>query len=119
MKFYGHVGFWEEDPIEDLEHPGSWSHRIVEHLYSGDILKETRSFKNTDDRINAPFSIKSRISILSDLYAQNNWNTIRYVRWNNENWEVTSVDVNNFPRIILEIGGIWNGDCAGSSEETL
>lgn len=118
MKFYGRVGFWEEEAVEDPENPGSWSHQIVEHPYSGDILKENRTFKNTD-QINTPFSTRSRISILSDLYAQNNWNTIRYVHWNNENWEVTSVDVNNFPRIILEIGGVWSGECAGSSEETL
>lgn len=103
MKFFGTVGFWEGD-VETSQ--DVWSPNIVEKRYTGDVLQENRRFQ-TDSSQNDNFTVNNQISILSDLYALQNWASIRYVEWNNTKWKVTSVEV-NYPRIKLSIGGQWN-----------
>lgn len=103
MKFYGSVGFWKED-VETK--PGIWRSAIVDRLYFGDVLQNRRRFVNSQKQ-NDDFEVNNRISILSDLYAQQNWSSIKYVEWNGVKWKVTNVEV-AYPRLILEIGGIYN-----------
>lgn len=114
MKFYGKVGFWEEDAETA---PGIYTPQIVEHTYGGDVKRDTRRFQSNSGEQNDPFTVNNRISILADLYAQRNWASIRYVLWNDEYWKVNSVEV-DYPRIILDLGGVWNGDKAGTPSET-
>lgn len=111
MKFYGKVGFWKED-VETS--PGVYTPVIVEHTYIGDVKRDTRRFQQRSEQ-NDSFTISNRISILSDLYAQQNWASIRYVLWNDEYWKVTSVEV-DFPRIVLDLGGVWNGITVEASQ---
>lgn len=108
MKFSGTVGFWV-DEIETV--PGIWQGEIVERHYVGDVLRNTRSFQPSSEQVNDDFKVNNRISILSDMYMKQNWASIRYVIWNGKKWKVTSVDV-NYPRLTLEIGGIYNGEDA-------
>lgn len=112
MKFSGLVGFWK-DEVEVAR--DIWRPSIVERPYFGDILKNTRSFQAVSNQQNDDFSISNRISILADLYFRNNWTSVRYVVWNGVKWKVNNVDV-DYPRIILEIGGVWNGEVASKSE---
>lgn len=110
MKFSGKVGFWSGD-VETS--PGVYKLKIVEHKYYGDVLKDVRKFQQ-DSTQNDIFTINNRISILSDLYARENWSSIRYVIWNGQKIKVTSVEV-NYPRLILELGGAWNGETENST----
>lgn len=103
MKFFGKVGFWEED-VETSQ--DVWEPNIVEKKYFGDILQDNRRFQ-ADSSQNDNFTVNNQISILSDLYAQQNWASIRYVEWNGTKWKVTSVEV-TYPRLRLSIGGVWN-----------
>lgn len=106
MKFVGKVGFWEEE-VEVK--PGVFRSDIIERSYTGDVYRNRRGFQAGENQQNKNLTINNQISILSDLYARNNWGSIRYVIWNEVKWEVTSVEV-AYPRLVLEIGGVYNGE---------
>lgn len=105
MKFSGIVGFWEGD-IETS--PGVWEPNIVERQYFGDVHRNTRRFQTDSNQSNDNLTVNNQISIISDLYMRQNWNSIRYIIWNNVKWKVNSVEV-SYPRITLELGGEYNG----------
>ena len=103
MKFVGQIGFW----VDDVEvRPGVFRSQIEERKYYGDVLKNYRRF-SASDKQNDDLSINNQISILSDLYSRQNWQSIKYVIWNNAKWKVTSVEL-EYPRIILDLGGLYN-----------
>lgn len=106
MKFSGKVGFWEKD-VETA--PGVYRPQIVEKPYVGDITRNYRKFQTGENQQNKNLTVNNQISIVSDLYMQNNWTSIKYVLWNGVKWEVNTVEV-GFPRLTLEIGGVWNGE---------
>lgn len=113
MKFSGKIGFWEES--HEMA-PGVWKPSIVEKSYTGDILRSRRNFTGSNDQ-NKTFTINNRISILADLYARENWPSIRYIYWKGIKWEVNSVE-EDYPRLMLEIGGVWNENEGKSSESS-
>lgn len=106
MKFSGEVGFWV-DEIETA--PGVWQGSIMERHYVGDVTRNSRSFQEASDRQNDEFKVNNKISILSDMYMKQNWASIRYVVWNGAKLKVTSVEV-GYPRITLDVGGIYHGE---------
>lgn len=109
MKFSGKVGFW----LKDVEtKPGVYEPKIVEKNYTGDIMSNSRRFQSVDNQLNEDLKLVNRLSIISDLYMQKNWPSVKYVLWNGVRWNVSSVDVNSYPRVILELGGVYNGRIA-------
>lgn len=113
MKFYGKVGFWAGE--EEVK-PGVYKSSIVEKLYSGDVNWNNRHFQSSENQ-NEDIRLNNQISILSDLYSHENFASIRYVVWNNVKWRVTNVEV-NYPRLVLTIGGVYNGTGAETVEST-
>lgn len=107
MKFYGIVGFWQED-VETA--PSVYQSVIVERNYVGDVITNRRNWQNFGDQ-NDSLVTKNQISILSDLFARQNWQSIKYVIWNGMKVKVTSVTI-DYPRITLELGGVYNGENA-------
>ncbi len=110
MKFAGKVGFWI---TADETKPGIFKDHMVEKYYTGDVTRayhkwDSRSEATTDD-----FSLNNQISILGDLFAQENWPSIKYVLWNGVRWKVKTVGI-SFPRLTLEVGGPWNGQVPDS-----
>lgn len=106
MKFSGRVGFW----INDVEtKPGVYKSRTIEKPYTGDVLKNVRNFQSAENQVNDNLRVNNRLSIISDLYMQKNWASIKYVLWNGVKWKVSSVDVGSYPRVVLELGGVYNG----------
>lgn len=104
MKFSGKIGFW----LGDKEvRPSIWNPEIEERPYKGDIIKNTRRFQNGESQ-NDDLVVSNRISILSDLYLRKNWSSIKYVIWNDVRLKVTSIDI-SYPRVILDIGGVYHG----------
>ncbi len=104
MKFAGYVGFWI---TSDETKPGIFEDHMVEKYYTGDV---TRAYNKWDSRSEATtdkLSVNNQISILGDLFAQENWPSIKYVVWNNICWKVKTVKI-SFPRLTLEIGEVWN-----------
>lgn len=106
MKFSGKVGFWTKD-IE--VNPGVYKSGIIEKSYTGDVLRNARRFQQAENQQNENLRVTNRLSIISDLYMQRNWGSVKYVSWNDVNWSVNSVDISQYPRVVLELGGVYNG----------
>lgn len=104
MKFAGKIGFW----LNDVEvSPGVFENKIVEKTYFGDVERNNRVWQQANQQ-NDQLKINNSISILSDLFAQKNLASIRYVIWNGVKLKVSSVSL-DYPRIKLEIGGMYDG----------
>lgn len=102
-KFYGKVGYG----ISKETAPGVWVDEIVERPYYGELVRNTRKMQMSDKVID-DINIANEISILADPFARDNFQYIRYVEFMGVKWKVTTIDV-QFPRLILSIGGLYNG----------
>ena len=110
MKFYGVVGFWLDDVEES---PGVFRSKIVEKHYIGDIKRNTQRWVAGDQQ-NDRLRISNTISIISDMFARQNQSSIKYVILNGKKLKVTTVTL-DYPRLSLEIGGVYNGENASDS----
>lgn len=104
MKFCGKIGFWEgsEEVSPDVYKP-----KIIEKTYTGDVLSSNRGFQSSDTK-NGNYTVNNRLSIVSDIYARQNWTSIRYVEWNGKKLKVTDVDISPYPRIYITVGDVYN-----------
>ena len=102
-KFFGKVGYAESEETA----PGVWTDSIVERDHYGDVLKNTRRLES-GSKINSDLNVDKLISIVSDAYADQNFSKMRYIKWMGAYWEIPRVEVNR-PRLILTIGGVYNG----------
>lgn len=105
MKFDGYIGFYTGDfeSSDDV-----YDDNIEEKPYYGDIIRNNRGFSQGTDQQNAEYTVNNQISLIADTYLQHNYQSIRYVMWNYMKWSVKSVAI-DYPRCILEIGGVYNG----------
>ncbi len=110
MKFYGPVGFVE--PV--TKRAGVRTNKPIEFFYSGDVLKRSIKYQNGES-VNDSISAQQQISILADPYARSHIGSLRYVKWMDTAWKVTDISV-QYPRIILTLGGAYNGATVGSSD---
>lgn len=102
-KWYGKVGY-----VETIETaPGVWEEKVTERPYFGDSIRNTRLLQSSGG-VNDNINIGNQISIVADPYAVDHINDMRYVEFQRSNWKVTTVDV-QYPRLILTIGGLYNG----------
>lgn len=105
-KYHGVIGFGETAEVT----PGEWVDRVIERPYYGDVIKNTRRLGG-GDKINPNITVSNQISVVADAYANETFHNIRYIRWMNNNWIVTEVEVER-PRLILTLGGVYNGQTA-------
>lgn len=112
-KFYGQVGFVRT--IEEPSGSGIWVEKTYERDYYGDVNRVFRKW-DAGQNINDDIDIHNEISILSDPFANQYIPWIRYVKWNGVVWKVTGVEV-QYPRLILSIGGVYNGAQANSAKD--
>ena len=105
-RFHGNVGF--SIPYES--EPGIFTDQMVERSYFGTIVQHTRRWEKGEG-LNDDLTLENRISILADDYAYQHCSGIKYVCWMNARWKVNSMKVEH-PRILLSLGGVWNGKTA-------
>lgn len=104
MKYSGKIGFW----FDDVEiRPGVYKNQIVEKDYTGDIQRSMQHWQS-GEQVNDKLRVNNSISIIADLYLQENLSSIKYVAFMGTRWKVTSIDV-KYPRVVLEMGDVWNG----------
>ena len=103
-KFYGVVGYAETKETS----PGVWTEEITERNYSGDVLKNTRKWQSGES-LNDNLVINNMLSIIADPYAYQHFHAMRYVKWMGASWKISNIEVQR-PRLILTIGGVYNGD---------
>lgn len=102
-KFYGAVGY----AVTEENTPGVWDERIIERMYYGELIRNTRKLQSTE-YLNDDINISNEISILADPFAYANFHSIRYVDFMGAKWKIISVEV-QYPRLILTVGGVYNG----------
>ena len=108
MRFAGTVGF--ATPTENP--PGVWKDVIVEREYFGDVIRDSRLLgapSLVPPEVAGTISVQNSFSIVGDAMAYESFMNIRYVTWNGQKWIVTDIEVRR-PRLILSIGGQWDGD---------
>lgn len=87
---------------------GVYTETITEHPYKGDEIKSTYKWQQSN-KVNDDFTINKQISIIADSFAYDNIGTMKYVTILGQKWKITSFEP-QYPRIILTVGGVWNGD---------
>lgn len=103
MKFAGMVGY---ETLSEVR-PSVWQQTIVERPYRGDVNRVSRRSQSAE-KVNDDVVISNEIEILADAFAFENFQNIKYVTWMGTKWTVNTVTVEP-PRLILEIGGVYNG----------
>lgn len=103
-KFYGNIGYIQNVEIE----PGIWGDQVTERLYFGDVTRNSSRFQSNGE-VNDDINISNTISIVSDPYANENFQYMRYVEYMGTKWKITNAEV-RYPRIILSLGGVYNGN---------
>lgn len=111
-KWSGIIGYAEKVEVR----PGVWDDGITERPYFGDVGRNVRRLQGGAS-VNDGITISNEISVVSDPYAIQNFLKMRYLTYMGEKWRIESADV-QYPRIVLTLGGVWNGDTAGTSSET-
>ena len=102
-KFCGKIGYIDTVEVE----PGIWEEQIIERSYYGDLTRNTSRFQASGG-VNDDININNIISIVADPYANENFQHMRYVEFMGAKWKISNVEI-QYPRILLTIGGLYNG----------
>lgn len=102
-RFYGVVGYAHQ--VETR--PGVHVEVITERFARGDVVTDSVKVSN-DGQINPDLSLGNSFSILMDDYLTEHMSAIRYVKWHGGRWSVSDIK-NQHPRLILRVGGLYNG----------
>lgn len=103
-KFYGPIGYAELVETE----PDIWEEKITERNYRGDWLRNLGKVQPSGD-VNDNINLANKLSIVSDPYSTEHFLNLRYVAFMGAKWKITDAEV-KYPRIILTIGGLYNGN---------
>ena len=105
-KFRGVIGL-----VEDVETaPDVYEQRAIEKKYRGDFVRNSRRWDKTE-YLNDDLTINNEISIVADSYLYKHIYAMRYVKFDGAAWKISAITIQR-PRIILIIGGIYNGPTA-------
>jgi hypothetical protein len=111
-KFYGAVGYGHSMETS----PGVWEDVITERNYYGDVVKISRKLQEGES-VNNNITVSNSIEIVADAYANEHFFAIRYIYWAGTTWVVSDVDVRS-PRLVLRLGGVYNGPKAGVTDSS-
>lgn len=102
-KFSGLVGYvTQEEKV-----PGVWVPVENPRKMKGDVIRQSASSQN-GNKVNSDISLNHRVSLIGDAYAFGNYYNIKWIELHGRKWEVSSVEIER-PRIIVNLGGLWNG----------
>jgi len=102
-KFYGTIGFVETEEAK----AGVHEEVVTEKSYTGDILRSAKRWED-GPKVNSDLMIENRISIIADSFAIDNTPNMRYVTLSGSRWKISSAEIQR-PRIIISLGGLYNG----------
>ena len=117
-RFHGKIGFIRTIEYDPENHPGVWREVATEREYYGDVMRNTRRWDQNGGGTNENLVINNIISIVADSFANENIGAMRYAEWHGDLWSITNIEIQR-PRIILTIGGLYNGpDASGTSQDS-
>lgn len=103
-KFWGKIGF-----IKQVEtSPDVWTEKVIERGYACEKVRNGSRWQGSNHVID-DIVIDNRVSVLADPYAWDAMGSIRYLTRNRSKWKVTAIE-ESYPRLILTLGGLYNGD---------
>lgn len=105
-KWFGKIGYAVTGETE----PGVWEDTIVVRDYYGDLTSDRRK-RQSSGNINNDINLANVISIIADPFAIENCSHMAYAEIMGAKWKITEVEV-QYPRLILTIGGVYNGNTA-------
>lgn len=103
-KFHGEIGY----VISTETAPGVWTDVVTKRNYYGDVIRESRRWSEAN-KVNDDLVLNNRISIIANDFALMNLSEMRFVKWSGKYWKISSFEVQR-PRIILSLGGVYNGN---------
>lgn len=101
-KFYGKIGYIKTVEIE----PGVWQEQSIERDYYGDIVRNTSRYQQSTN-INDNIDLNNTFSIISDPFASENFQHMRYIVYMDTKWKISNVEV-QYPRLLISTGGVYN-----------
>lgn len=109
-KYSGKIGFAINTEIS----PDIFKDVIVERPYVGDVLENVRRF-DQGNTLSGNVQITNQLSIVGDTFLFKNLSNIRYVTYKGNNWTVNVRE--SYPRIIVNLGGLYNGKTNEAEED--
>lgn len=103
-KYCGVLGFEITGEIK----PGVWESTVVEKEVFGDLIRINRRFANSSS-INGEININNEISIIADFFIHEHLQSLKYATIGGIKWIITNMEI-QYPRVILSLGGIYNGN---------
>lgn len=103
-KWCGKIGY-----LQTIEtKPGIWEDNVInEHLYYGELIRDRRLLQNSGG-VNDDINLSNQISIIADPFVMQNFQYMKYVEIGNVKWKISDIEV-QYNRLILTIGGVYNG----------
>ncbi len=102
-RFHGFLGYGIQTEVE----PSVWEDTIIEREVYGEI-KKNRARTTNAGNVNNDITLSNTISIMTNAYFMNNYQMIRYVRFNGQYWSISEIEL-NYPRANITLGGVYNG----------
>ena len=93
---------------------GIWEPTIVEKEYYGDLTTDRRKRQNSGE-VNDNINLANVISIIADPFAIQNCSYMAYAEVMGARWKISDIEV-QYPRLILTVGGVYNGDSPRATE---
>lgn len=104
MRWYGKVGYSETVETK----PGVHDDHDTVCEYYGDVKRNSTRWASSSDSTNDDLTVSTQISIVADSFALEKFYSIKWIEYLGVKWKVTNADPQP-PRIILTLGGVWNG----------
>lgn len=104
-KWYGAIGYANSVQTS----PGVWTDEITERQYSGDLTRISSRWSSNADSTNDDLNLNNQLSIVADPFAYQNFHTMKYAEFMGTKWKIINVDASQRPRLILMLGGVYNG----------
>lgn len=111
MKYFGKVGFVETINTGN----GLWEPVVEERNMYGDIVRDNRRL-DVGPSVNPDYTISTQFSLVADAYCYDHLAYLAYVTYRGVKWAVTSVDPAGYPRILVNVGKVYNGPEAVDDE---
>lgn len=103
-KWAGEIGY----AIPHERESGIWDDEIVSYSYCGDLIVDRRK-RQSSGKVNDDINIANTISFVADPFAIENCSNMVYVEFSGNKWKITDVEV-QYPRLLLSVGGVYNGN---------
>lgn len=101
-RFFGRIGY-----VKSVRSGGVSEYVATEREYYGNELRSVRYFTD-ETSVLGEVTQQTRISVLADAYALENYQDIRYLIKAGVVWTVSTVELDR-PRLILTLSDKYNG----------